>query len=185
MGRKQKRQSRRPSSLQEKVNILKSKIDYLEKSIKPILLEREAIEESHSKILVSCDASVNGDRSSTGVVIRLNPKKEPYTFSKRTNSTNSNEAELDAIYNGLCTFESLFANSSHDMHPVEIRTDSKYCIDLLRKKKIVDNLKNKVDIILEKVKYLNNIWDNNITFVWKRRNSTHDLAWADSLSKGE
>lgn len=184
MGRKQKRQGRRATTLQQKVNLLQSKLDYLTKSLKPIILEREAIEESRNKIIISCDASVNGDRSSTGIVIRM-PGREPYVFSKHTNSTNSNEAELDAIYNGLCTFESMFANSSIGIPSIEIRTDSKYCVELLKKKKKVENLQNKVDIINTKITSFKNGWLINVIVIWKRRNSTFDLNWADSLSKGE
>lgn len=184
MSRKQKRQSRKPTSLHQKINNLQSKITWLEKSLKPLILEREAIEESRSKILISCDASVNGDRSSTGVVIRI-PGRDPYVFSKHTNSSNSNEAELDAIYNGLCTFESMFANSSTNIPSIEIRTDSKYCVDLLRNKKKVQELQSKVDIINTKLISFREGWLIQVSVIWKRRNSTFDLNWADSLSKGE
>lgn len=179
-----RRKPKKSTNLHQKIKLLESKLSNLERSLRPLVLEKQAIEESRSKILISCDASVNNNRSSTGIVIRMF-NKDPYVFSKHTNSTNSNEAELDAIYNGICTFESMFANSSTKIPNIEIRTDSKYCIDLLRNKKKVKELQNKVDIINSKIKTFSSGWLIDVNIIWKRRNSTFDLAWADRLSKGE
>lgn len=174
----------RKLNVHQKIAKLEDKIRSLEKVVSPIIKEREAVEESKKKIIISCDASVSSTGSSTGVVIRR-PNQDPYAFSQAIMAADSNEAELDAIYNGLTTFESMFANNSVNLPVIEIRSDSRHCIQLLTGKKKINSpvLQNKIEHIKSKVFKLQQIWLTDVVFVWKRRNSTFDLDWADDLSK--
>jgi ribonuclease HI len=171
------------ATIHKKITRLENKINWLEKVIDPIVKERDALKESHDKILISCDASFNKTEGSAviGVIIRM-PGKEPYHWTNKVKAQDSNEAELSAIYTAVSTFLNLFAAGSK--YNVELRSDSRYCIGLLTGKKKSIKLSSKVGIVLDLIVGIRALSNKKLDLVWKRRNSTFDLNWAHNLTQG-
>ena len=131
-------------------------------------------------VIISCDASIKenpGGPSSIGFVIRK-PREKPVGMSKPSPATSNNQAEYDAIYEGLSTFFNLNNNPGCK---VEIRSDSKLVIDQLNgDMKCQDkSLMKRRDAIREFIKAL----PVPIEFKWRRRNSTKDLEEANYLAQ--
>ena len=155
--------------------------------MKPIVQEMEAIHDAKDKIVISCDASITqnpGGAASYGCVIRF-PGESPLSYSGNTPAATNNEAELDAIYQGVRGYAGLHLHSATGIKTIDIRSDSRICIDLLsgKKKTEIPRLKHKVECILEQVKAVTTITGKNIKFTWRRRNSTADLEKANNAAQ--
>lgn len=128
-------------------------------------LKQRAIDDSKNKIIISCTPWCS--------VIRT-PNREPYYFGMSTidpfNCTI--EDQLDSIYIALCTFESMFANSSNQLHDIEIRTPYKR---LVLGTTIDACLNKKALIIISKIYNMKTIWENKIDIVYRKLNSTYDF----------
>lgn len=130
--------------------------------------------------VISCDASIKenpGGPSSIGFVIRK-PGDKPIGMSKSSPATTNNQAEYDAIYEGLSTFFNL---NNHPTCKVEVRSDSQLIVNQLngeiqcQDKSLVkrrDAIKAFIDALPVKVE-----------FRWKPRNSTADLREANYLAQ--
>lgn len=130
-------------------------------------------------ITVSCDGSIlknPGGRCTIGAVIQV-PGNKPIELSQYTPSTTNNEAEYDAIYVGLTNLTTLYYGD----YPIVVESDSKLVVDSLNNvvKLKEERLIKKRDMILEVV----GLVDTNISFVWKRRNSTPGLRRANDLAQ--
>jgi ribonuclease HI len=145
-------------------------------------VKHETIEEpvnTGSVITISCDGSIlknPGGRCAVGVVIQV-PKTPPLEISQFTPSSTNNEAEFDAIYLGI----SNAAGLSLVEYPIVVESDSKIVVDSLNKKITLKEprLMKKRDLILEAVDVL----PSDLTFTWKRRNSTTGLRRANDLAQ--
>jgi ribonuclease HI len=133
------------------------------------------------KLIISTDASIlhnPGGPAAVGIVIDM-PRSKQQSFSKLTPSQTSNQAEYDAIYEGLTTLFNLFNNPGMD---VEVHSDSQIAIKQLRAEIGCNDegLLKRKDSILELVKAL----PVKIGFVWKPRCSTPAMKLADKLAYG-
>lgn len=128
-------------------------------------LKQRALDDSKDKIIISC--------TPWGSVIRI-PNREPYYLGQSTISILDCDPEtyLDSIYIALITFESMFANSPNELHDIEIRTPNK---KLVIGTTIDASLGKKALIIISKIFNMKTIWNNNITIVYKKFNSTYDF----------
>lgn len=161
--------------LREIRDTLQSIVELLDKN----LPEKKTEQPTQAVITVSCDGSIlknPGGRCSVGVVIQI-PGNKPNELSQFTPSSTNNEAEYDAIYLGLTTLTTLFYGD----FPILIESDSKLVVDSLNKtvKLKEERLIKKRDLILEVV----GLVEANISFVWKRRNSTPGLRRANDLAQ--
>jgi ribonuclease HI len=185
--------TRRPSrtevnNLKKEINLLRDQLDSLKQSVAPMIKEREALEESKDKILISCDAScVNGVRAAIGVIIRSVALKDIYQIGRPTPSKTSNEAELDALYAAIDCLSSILLQTLKDnrVKNIEIRSDSQLCVGWItgKKQSKIPRFINKINIIRENVKALSMLCGKNIKFIWRRRNSSHDLLLANNLAQ--
>lgn len=174
------------SALQKRITGLENRLAIIAKTLEPLIMEQQAIQEAEDKIIISCDASLLEDGiASTGVVIRTFGNK-PYEFRKIIPCKDSNEAELGAIYNGIDNFTLLFSNAKiKGKRPnIEIRSDNRTCIKLIRKNQD-GPLKNKVELIQANIKGLESLLEVKVDVVWKKRNSTFDLKLAHNIASGE
>lgn len=153
-------------------DVVHAKNTIKEKFFKPKMQEE--------KIIISCDASITvnpGGDASVGFVIE-HPDSETLKISKAVPSKTINQAEYDAVYEGLTTLFNLRNNT--DL-PVEVRSDSKLVIKQLNGEwQCKDQkLENKRQLIKELVKQL----PTKITFVWLPRNSTPGLKLANDMAQ--
>lgn len=133
------------------------------------------------QVMISCDASIKenpGGPASIGVVIQYDQWKEPMTIARGSKATTNNQAEYDAVYEGLTSFFGLINNPGC---PVTIRSDSQLVIKQLKKE--IECLDKKLlkrrDTILELVLEL----PVAIRFEWLPRNSTPELEQANFLAQ--
>jgi len=136
------------------------------------------------KITISCDASIKnnpGGPASVGFVIRfpLETGLPPIEMSKAVPSLSNNEAEYDAIYEGLVT---LFNIMNKPKYPVIVRSDSKLAVNQLTGAWKINNetLKKKAQTIHE---FCAAVKPVPVILEWHRRNSTPDLTTANFLAQ--
>lgn len=132
------------------------------------------------RVIISCDASIKenpGGPSSVGFVIRKGNDK-PISMSKNSPATTNNQAEYDAIYEGLTTF---FHLNNNPLCAVEVRSDSQLVVNQLNgEMKCQDaSLTRRRDTILEFVRVL----PVPVVIKWLPRNSTPDLQQANYLAQ--
>lgn len=133
------------------------------------------------KIVISCDASIKvnpGGPAAVGVVIRIPDGSHPTKFHKHTPAQTNNEAEYDAIYEGLMFMANMF---NRPKFPIVIRSDSQLVVNQLTKKYEINNdvLRRKSESIHELAKVL----PVSIEIEWRPRNSTPDLTEANFLAQ--
>lgn len=144
----------------------------------PPIKTEELIEEA---IIISCDASIKknpGGPASVGVVVRQPNDSQTTQFGKKTPAQTNNEAEYDAIYEGLL----FIANTiNRPKYPIIIRSDSQLVVSqLMGKFKInEDALLRKSQSIHELAKAL----PVPVKVEWMPRNSTPDLEQANFLAQ--
>jgi len=143
------------------------------------------------KIIISCDASItknpNG-QASTGIVVRF-PDKKPLIISRlcHKKTITNNQAEYDAVFEAISYIEGNLATfMAHDMH-IEIRTDSQLVANQISGRFECNDktLKNKHELIQEKLDMLVTSIGLTITIVWFARNSTQDLKSANNAAQDE
>lgn len=134
------------------------------------------------RIVISCDASIKknpGGPAAVGVVVRFpEPGTAPVKFFKCTPAQTNNEAEYDAIYEGLM----FLANTvNRPRFPVVVRSDSQLVVKQLTQKYAINNtvLQRKFDSIHALAKEL----PVPIAIEWHGRNSTPDLTEANFLAQ--
>jgi ribonuclease HI len=133
-------------------------------------------------IIISCDASIKtnpGGPSAIGVVIRFPEAGTSVTkFHKYTPAITNNEAEYDAIYEGLM----FLANTiNRPRHPVVVHSDSQLIVKQLKQEYAINHatLQRKFDSIHALAKEL----PVPISIEWHPRNSTPDLTEANFLAQ--
>src|SRR6266403_764409 len=77
-----------------KLEQLQLDIKLLREDVRPMILEKEAIQESKDSVLISCDASWTKKSATIAFVIRSIAFKDSLKVSRPTNAHTSNEAEL-------------------------------------------------------------------------------------------
>lgn len=139
-------------------------------------------------VVISCDASITenpGGQAAVGFVvelprrlIKIDKMSSVQGFSKRVSATTNNQAEYDAIYEGITTFFHLHNNPQCK---VEIRSDSRLVIEQLKGNMKCNDakLQRKRDLILELVQEL----PVEIEWCWRPRNSTPALENANRLAQ--
>jgi ribonuclease HI len=163
-----------------------NEIANLEKEIDDIIKDLSNISNKDhcpdDKIIISCDASITknpGGDAAVGFVIRFPEKEEipEIKMSRRTPSKTNNEAEYDAVYEGLVT---LF-NKHTPLYPVEVRSDSMLVVRQLNGtyKSNKPELSRKAQSIHELVRATG----HPVTIEWRERNSTPDLMSANFLAQ--
>jgi ribonuclease HI len=140
---------------------------------------RGQTQQKQQKIIISTDASISenpGGIAAVGIVFDQ-PDQDTHSFSKYVPSKTSNQAEYDAIYEGLVTFFNL--NNNPGM-PVEVRSDSQIAIRQLNEemKCRSEELIKKRDAIWELTEAL----PVEVEFVWRPRCSTPSMKLADKLA---
>lgn len=133
-------------------------------------------EDTSNKIVISCDASIKvnpGGQAAIGAVIRI-PGEPKLVISKHTSATTNNEAEYDAIYEGMVALVNLH---NRLRYPVTIRSDSQLVVKQLSGEYQINNdtLKRKCQSIHE----LAAAMKVPVAIEWKPRNSTPDLTEAN------
>ena len=138
-------------------------------------------------IIISCDASVKnnpGGPCSSGVVIRFPSPLEPRNLARTLpTATTNNQAEYDAIYEGLNYFRTFGAGT---VQSIEVRTDSKLAVNQLNGTWTVkdEKLKHRYDSIQKLIDELKEqLQISDINIVWYPRNSTKDLKKANNLAQ--
>lgn len=174
--------------LQDQVNLLREQLNSLKEDVRPFLLERDAINESKDRFLISCDASWTKTGAAIAYVMRSITFKEPIRGTRPVASKTSNEAELDALYAALNEVASLYIhNITKDKRVkyIEIRSDSQLCINWITGKRncYIEKIKTKINIIRELVKGIEGLSGKSIKLAWRRRNSTYDLGIANDLAQ--
>ncbi len=133
-------------------------------------------------ITISCDASIKsnpGGPAAIGFVVNI-PGKDPVKVGKSTPSLTNNEAEYDAVYEGL-----LFVANTlfRPKWPILIHSDSQLVVKQLNGQyKISDDkpqLKKKCQLIHELVSTMGAA----AVIEWKPRNSTPELEEANFLAQ--
>jgi ribonuclease HI len=147
-------------------------------------------------VVCSCDASITTNprvdlgegkglkgRASAGIVVRAEGTAPVHRSRELPKAQTINEAEYDAVYLALHHVQAWGATFAG--RPVEVRSDSKLIVNQLNGEWKVkeDRLKRKRDMILELVAELVVDNKNEITFVWKPRNSTVDMKRANQIAQ--
>ncbi len=172
--------------LVDRVARLEKQLAQVSRIVEPLVKERQAQLDSFDTILISCDASITknpGGDASYGAILRFPGEDKPLSFSGRGPAKTNNEAELDAIYQGLNSFTGMYLHKSKDIKKLEVRSDSQLSINLItgRKKTSAEILKRKAALIAELAKQTVALTGMDISFKWKRRNSTKDLEQANYI----
>jgi ribonuclease HI len=148
------------------------------------IFSEEKVEDEFQAIIISCDASIKnnpGGPSSVGVVIRFPDEmnQTPLKMSKVVAAKSNNEAEYDAVYEGLVT---LFNLINKPKYPVIVRSDSKLVVNQLLGEWKINNesLKEKAAHIHEFCKAVQPV---PVIIEWHRRNSTPDLTEANFIAQ--
>jgi ribonuclease HI len=131
-------------------------------------------------IFISCDASIKvnpGGPAAIGAVIRI-PGEEVLKVGKFTPATTNNEAEYDAIYEGLTALVNLH---NKPKFPIVVRSDSQLVVkQLMGEYKLSDErMKRKYESIHELASSIK----IPIAIEWCPRNSTPDLTEANFLAQ--
>jgi ribonuclease HI len=139
------------------------------------------------KIIISCDASIKnnpGGPSSCGVIIRFPGPKKPFELGRVLPTANTNnQAEYDAIYEGLNYFRTFGAGQN--ARSIEVRTDCMLAVNQLCGEWAVNDakLKHQRDSILELVTELEEHLHLPVEITWYPRNSTEDLKKANYIAQ--
>ncbi len=177
---------------EERIIRLENQILDLKAIIGPMALEQEAIIDARDKFMVTCDASYTQKNevsyAAIGYVIRSAPLSEPIVASMPTTAKSSNEAELDAIYNGLRSLPTSLhtATIANDYRIKEtiVVTDSKAAISWLEgTHKPSEALEAKVETLKELILNIRYLTQKPLRLVWKNRNSTADLIKANQMAQ--
>jgi ribonuclease HI len=146
--------------------------------------EENSEPEEMEAIIISCDASIKnnpGGPASVGFVIRFprEMNQAPIRMSKPVSSNSNNEAEYDAVYEGLVT---LFNLVNRPKYPVIVRSDSKLVVNQLTGEWKINNesLKKKAENIHE---FCHAVQPVPVILEWHRRNSTPDLTEANFMAQ--
>jgi ribonuclease HI len=145
-------------------------------------IEEPMLNSYEQKIIISCDASIKknpGGPAAVGVVVRSpDPSIYPTKFHRCTNAQTNNEAEYDAIYEGLMFLANIV---NRPKYPVVIRSDSQLIVKQLTGEYQINNeiLKRKCQSINDLAKAL----PVPIEIEWHARNSTPDLTEANFLAQ--
>jgi ribonuclease HI len=157
-------------------------LSIIEESEKSMQDTEETKDELERHIVISCDASIKtnpGGPAAVGVVIRFpDANAQPVKFNRHTPALTNNEAEYDAIYEGLM----FLANTvNRPRYPVVVHSDSQLVVKQLMKKYTINNaaLQRKFDSIHALAKEL----PVPISIEWHARNSTPDLTEANFLAQ--
>lgn len=131
-------------------------------------------------ILISCDGSITknpGGRCTVGVVIQM-PGKPNIEVARFVPAKTNNEAEMDAIYEGLNTLLMLQVAPAYS---IEVVSDSQIVINGFNKPESLsaERLVRRRNMILERIQ---NVRDK-VKFTWKPRNSTPGLNKANMLAQ--
>lgn len=131
-------------------------------------------------VIISCDASIKnnpGGPAAVGFVIQDRDKKAQ-PFAVPTPSKTNNQAEYDAIYEGIKTFINLCNNP---LSLIEIRSDSQVIVNQLNGVMVCRDptLAKRKESILELAQAL----PVPVQFVWRPRNSTPELELANHLAQ--
>lgn len=138
-------------------------------------------EKTERKISISCDASIKvnpGGPAAIGVVIRFPDQDKPIKISKMVPANTNNEAEYDAVYEGLM----ILANTVNiPKHPIVVYSDSQLVVKQLQGvyKINEESLKRKFESIHALAAKLPTL----ISIEWRPRNSTPDLTDANFLAQ--
>lgn len=133
------------------------------------------------KIVISCDASIKtnpGGPASVGVVIRFPDQKAPIKLAKVVPSKTNNEAEYDAVYEGL----SILANTVNTPRfPIVVMSDSQLVVKQLQgiykiNEETLQRKFESIHALAAKIPAL-------ISIEWRPRNSTPDLTDANFLAQ--
>lgn len=128
-------------------------------------------------IVISCDASIKvnpGGAAAIGAVIRFPDETKPLSLAKLTSATTNNEAEYDAIYEGLLALVNLH---NRPKYPITVRSDSQLVVKQLEGKYKINNvaLQRKCTSIHELAAKI----PVPVKIEWRPRNSTPDLTQAN------
>jgi ribonuclease HI len=132
-------------------------------------------------IIISCDASIKtnpGGPAAVGVIIRYPDGTKPTSINRAVPALTNNEAEYDAIYEGLMHIANLV---NRPKFPICIRSDSQLVVKQLRGEyKInLDVLQRKYDSIHA----LAGALPVPVIIEWHPRNSTPDLTEANFIAQ--
>lgn len=138
-------------------------------------------EEMNEEIIISCDASIKknpGGPASVGVVIRFPDGTPPVYLAKAVPSLTNNEAEYDAVYEGLL---SLVNTQNTPTYPVLVKSDSQLVVKQLTNEYEInhESLKkryNSIHALCSKIPV-------PVRIEWRPRNSTPDLTQANFLAQ--
>lgn len=186
---RRKRHKEKVDNFQVQLNLLKDQIDSLKQDIRPMMLEREALNESKDRLLISCDASWKkvDDRAYATIafIMRSVALPEPHRVCMPSNALTSNESELDALYSALDTLQGMHMHTLKNtkIKFIELRSDSQLCINWITGKRncYIQKIKNKLAVIRDTIKGIESLSGKSIKLVWRKRNSTHDLQAANNL----
>ncbi len=176
--------------LQAQINLLREQIQSIKEDVRPMVMEREAINESKDRLLVSCDASwkkIDGKSyAAIAFVMRSAAWKEPHKAVMPSKAQTSNESELDALYAALNSIQGLHihsVNNAKSIKYIEIRSDSQLCINWISGKRncYIAKIKAKLQVIRDTIKGIESLTGKEIKLTWRKRNSTHDLTLANKL----
>jgi ribonuclease HI len=141
----------------------------------------EPLQEVIPSIIVSCDASIKtnpGGPAAVGVVIRFPDRSEPVSIARAVPALTNNEAEYDAIYEGLV----FLANTvNRPQYPIIVRSDSQLVVNQLKGQFTINQptLSRRFNSIHELAAAL----PVPVEIQWHPRNSTPDLTTANFIAQ--
>lgn len=188
MGVKPKKKTvrRDRKTIQKRIRELENQVASLKQIVRPIELETTAQVEAKNKLIISCDAAFRDDKSTRGAIVMRAPKPaEKISLPYECGAANCNEAELTAIYTGISSLLNLHMHllNNSKIESIEVRSDSKTCIDWINKSSYPKDYQNKIEAITDCSKALTALTALEVKFVWRRRNSTSDLLAAHNLTQ--
>ncbi len=132
-------------------------------------------------LTISCDASIKvnpGGPASVGFVIRKPDDNKPVSMAKFSPGKSNNEAEYDAIYEGLMFVKTMMAGNTL---PILVLSDSQLVI-----KQITGKYKINLPVLQRKADSINELakeFPVDVKFEWRPRNSTPDLTEANFIAQ--
>lgn len=137
--------------------------------------------EQEEVITVSCDASIKknpGGPAAIGAVVQIPGEEKILKIAKHTPATTNNEAEYDAIYEGLLSLVNLRNRLNF---PIVVRSDSQLVVKQLTGEYKISNesLKRKNQAIHE----LAAAMKVPVKIEWHPRNSTPELTEANFMAQ--
>ena len=137
--------------------------------------------------VISCDGSITknpGGQCAIGVVIEIPGKADIEIARIVPRSSTNNEAEMDAIYEGLSTISKLQVapgKRAPGSNKIEIVSDSQVVVNGLTGKYSLqaEGLARRKEFINELVSQI----QADVVFTWKERNSTPGLNRANELAQ--